>query len=79
MNGKKIDCPPGENSIAFSPHADDYHKMKAESHIPNSSGTLYGPYSNIVSSSGISAMFNGAIIPASLQIPTFRHGSRMVE
>lgn len=35
-----------------------------------SSGTLYGPYSNVVSSNGTSAMFNGAIIPASLQIPS---------
>jgi hypothetical protein len=78
MNGRKIDCPPGENSIAFSPHADD-SQDEGRIHIPNSSGTLYGPYSNIVSSSGISAMFNGAIIPASLQIPTFRHDSRMVE
>jgi hypothetical protein len=34
-----------------------------------SSGTLYGPYSNAVSSTGTSAMFNGAIIPAALSTP----------
>jgi hypothetical protein len=35
----------------------------------SASGTLYGAYSNAVSASGVSAIFNGVIIPASLLTP----------